>query len=105
MIVHIFYAGPQRKIHDRTGKLWHFEMHPYCGPATTTLKGDIRDTQPPQSSPFWEAVSAWAQQGEKSVKGLCIWTRPIEEKWVNIGAGNYAHEGSALALKYGRSQI
>lgn len=30
-IIHISYGGPDRRIRDATGKVWRFEMHPYCG--------------------------------------------------------------------------
>ena len=34
--IHISYGGPDRKIRDATGKVWRFEMHPYCAPATNS---------------------------------------------------------------------
>lgn len=101
--LHISFGGPMRKINDNTGKLWHFEMHRYCGPAATTIEGEILDKQPPVKSPFWAAVSAWAQQGQKIEDGLCVWTRPIEPKLVHLGGKHYAYEGSSFALKFGKA--
>ncbi len=34
-IIHISYGGPDRRIRGATGKVWRFEMHPYCGPGVT----------------------------------------------------------------------
>ncbi len=99
---HISLGGPMRKINDITGKLWHFEMHRYCGPAATTIEGEILDKQPPAKSPFWTAVTAWTQQGQKIEDGLCVWEKPVEVKLVWLGGKNYAEEGSALALQHGK---
>jgi hypothetical protein len=101
--LHISFGGPARKINDITGKLWHFEMHRYCGPAATTIEGEILDKQPPAKSPFWTAVTAWAQQGQKIEDGLCVWTKPVEPKLVHIIGKYYAYEGSSFAFKYGKA--
>jgi hypothetical protein len=103
-IIHISMADAPLKINDKTGKLWHFEMHRYCGPAVLDTRGEIKNTQPPAKSPFWEAVSFWAQQGEKMTDGrLCAWTQPITPKLVHLGGKNYTYENSALALKFAKS--
>lgn len=103
MTLHISLGGPTRQIIDGKGRSWHFEDHPYCGPAVTGRKGNIKDKQPPESSPFWDAVSWWCQQGKQvGPTGLCVWAKPRGVKLVHLGGKNYAEEGSALALKYGK---
>ena len=37
--IHISYGGPDRRIRDATGKVWRFEMHPYCGSGVRDLAG------------------------------------------------------------------
>ena len=61
--IHISYGGPDRRIRDATGKVWRFEMHPYCGPGVQDDSGELADRQPGQRSQFWEAVNLWACQG------------------------------------------
>ena len=39
--IHISYGGPDRRIRDATGKVWRFEMHPYCGPGVQDDSGAI----------------------------------------------------------------
>jgi hypothetical protein len=101
-IIHISIGGPTRLIVDGKGREWYFEDHPYCGPAVSDKKGNIKNTQPPESSPFWAAVTHWYQQGKViSDTGLCVWMTPPKPKLVRIGGKNYALEGSVLAEKYG----
>jgi hypothetical protein len=103
-IIHISMANAPLKIKDKTGKLWEFEMHRYCGPTVLDSRGEIKDKQPPAKSPFWDAVCFWVRQGEKITQDrLCIWTQPIEPKLVHLGGKNYAYEGSALALKFNKT--
>lgn len=64
MVIHISYAGPDIFIIDRHGKKWKFEDHRYCGPSVLGRNGDPLANQPPESSPFWEAVDCWYQQGK-----------------------------------------
>ena len=52
-------GGPVRKIFDGY-RVWHFEMHHYCGPMPVHKKTGDGITGTPK---FWEAVSKWAQQG------------------------------------------
>lgn len=102
--IHISYGGPDRRIKDATGKVWNFEMHPYSGPATTNQRGEIAEKQPGERSPFWAAVTQWAQQGGVvDATGLCQWTPEPEPALVHLGGRNYAIAGSALAKKYGRT--
>lgn len=42
-IIHTSYGGPDRQIRDATGKVWRFEMHPYCGLAAQDTKGEPLD--------------------------------------------------------------
>ena len=65
-LIHISYAGPEVLILDRKGRKWRFEDHRFCGPIVLDKHGDPLDTQPPQSSPFWEAVNCWYQQGKRT---------------------------------------
>mgnify|MGYP001468048888 FL=1 len=43
--IHISYGGPDRRIRDATGKVWRFEMPPYCGPAAQDTKGELLAAQ------------------------------------------------------------
>lgn len=104
-LIHISVGGPTRQILDGKGRSWHFEDHPHCGPVVSDRKGNIKDAQPPESSPFWTAVTHWYQQGKHiSTTGLCVWTTPPKPKVVCIGGRNYALEGSALAERYGKEK-
>lgn len=101
-MIHISIGGPTRLIVDGKNRAWYFEDHPHFGPAVSDRKGNIKEDQPPESSPFWAAVSYWHQQGKViSDTGLCVWMTPPKPKLVRIGGKNYALEGSALAEKYG----
>ena len=104
-IIHISQGGPDRVIVDRNLKRWQFEDHPYAGPTITNRDGSIKEKQPPEGSPFWEAVTNWAQQGKKvNDKGGCTWYKPHEPRLVHLGGKNYALEGSALAARYGNPE-
>lgn len=102
--IHISYGGPDRRIKDATGKVWHFEMHPYCGPAVQDDDGELAEKQPGDSSPFWTAINLWARQGAViGPDGLCTWKPEPEPTLVHLGRRNYAIAGSCLAEKYGRT--
>lgn len=102
--IHISYGGPDRRIKDATGKVWRFEMHPHSGPAVQDDDGELADKQPGERSPFWDAVTQWAQQGGVvDATGLCSWKPEPEPTLVHLGGRNYAISGSALAGKYGRT--
>lgn len=75
-------AGPERKIVVR-GKTYRFEMHPYCGPALLREDGEPRANQfAPAHKRFWDAVSLWAQQGERvDSAGLCVYDEPEPVEW------------------------
>jgi hypothetical protein len=101
--IHISMGGPDRLITDATGKEWKFEMHPHFGPNVLTKNGDIADRQPGEKSPFWHAVAAWTQQGERvDETGRCIWAEPEQPRLVHLGGGHYAVEGSAIAEKHSK---
>jgi hypothetical protein len=56
------------------GLIYHFEMHPWCGPVVLNKRGDPSSVQPAARTGFWEAVTCWAQQGQHvGEDGLCIW--------------------------------
>mgnify|MGYP003593656314 CR=1 FL=1 len=101
--IHISYGGPDRRIKDATGKVWRFEMHPYCGPAVQDSSGELAKKQPGDRSPFWDAVSLWTRQGAVvGPDGLCAWKPEPEPKLVHPGGRNYAEAGSAIAEKHRR---
>lgn len=103
-LIHISYGGPDRRIKDATGRIWHFEMHPYCGPAVTNQRGDPANKQPGPRSPFWDAVTQWAQQGGVvDATGLCQWTPETKPDLVHLGGHHYAMADSKLAEVHGRA--
>jgi hypothetical protein len=67
------FGGPIYSI--QRGKIgWRFEMHRVCGPVVVDSKGEPKEPQPREGSGFWEAVSRWAQQGERATReGVCIY--------------------------------
>lgn len=72
-LIHISFGGPTRHITDAKGKRWKFEMHPQCGPAVLNASGDPADKQPGPRSPFWHAVTRWAQGGHRLNEADCVW--------------------------------
>ena len=107
-LVHISLGGPDRVLVDGVGIVWRFEDHPRCGPIMLNRRGDPKPTQPSESSLFWDAWKAWADQG-KRLEGmygnfpLCKWDEPPKPpRLVHLGGRNYAEEGSVLANKFGR---
>lgn len=57
--IHISYGGPDRRIRDATGKVWRFEMHPYCGPCR-------RDQTPGKSGRFGAALAGAGHSLQKA---------------------------------------
>lgn len=101
----ISLGGPDRVIIDSKGNRWLFEDHPYAGPSVTNRNGSIKDPQPPEGSPFWDAVTHWAQQGKKlNDAGVCTWFKPHEPRLVHLGGKHFALEGSALAIRHGKKK-
>jgi hypothetical protein len=102
-IIHISMGGPDRFITDSNGKEWKFEMHPHFGPNVLTKNGDVAARQPGEKSPFWNAITAWTQQGERvDENARCIWTEPEKPRLVHLGGKHYAVEGSDLAKKHSK---
>lgn len=79
------------------GRRFVFEMHPMCGPAVLTAKGNPSDRQPGPNHGFWLAVTLWGQQGRHvDADGLCIWKSEEIPEVVHLGGRHYALKGSAL---------
>lgn len=88
--LHISFAGPTRHITDAKGKRWTFEMHHYCGPIVLNKSLDPLPTQPGERSPFWHAVSRWAQGGERlNEAGECIWGEEKQPILEHIAGKHY----------------
>lgn len=68
------------------GKLYEFEMHPYCGPTLLDKHGGPLEHQP---MPFLEAASLWAQQGQKEENGLCVWYHEAKPILKHLGGRHY----------------
>lgn len=64
-LIKISFAGPERFIIDRRNNKWRFEDHPHCGPIVIDRFFKPEKTQPPEKSPFWEAVNLWYGQGKR----------------------------------------
>lgn len=78
------------RIIDRKNKVWKFEDHPYCGPNVVDRNDDPKDDQPPENSPFWEAVTCWYAQGKGMLdNGFCRWQPPTMAKMKHVGGRNY----------------
>lgn len=93
-IIHISYAGPTRTITDAKGKRWTFEMHHYCGPIVLNRYGDPVERQLGERSPFWEAVTRWAQGGHRlNDGGECVWEPEKQPKLEHIAGKHYRVTG------------
>ncbi len=58
------------------------------------------ENQPPESSPFWEAVNCWYRQG-KVTEQVCgetfaKWVKPTPERMIHIGGNHYMLDTSKL---------
>ena len=94
--VFLEHGGPTRKI-KVGGKVFTFEMHPYCGPMLLR-----RDVEPAAYNPpkFLEAVSLWAQQGEKiDADGFCIWYHAPKEILKHLGGRHWKLVGYEEPVK------
>ena len=92
-LIHISFAGPEYIILVGPRK-YRFEDHHYCGPIVIGKDGDPLDVQPPESSPFWDAVSLWYAQGKrthdpKTGEIFCVWDKPTIQKMRHIGGNHY----------------
>ena len=54
----------QYRLRDSKGRMWRFEFNALCGPTIFNSKGDAVDF-PNENSPFWAALTAWIQGGQK----------------------------------------
>ena len=88
-LIHISLAGPTRIITDAKGKRWTFEMHHYCGPIALNKSGDPMERQPGERSPFWHAVTRWAQGGHRLNGTECIWEEGPKPVLEHIGGKHY----------------
>jgi hypothetical protein len=89
-LIHISVAGPNRVIIDANGRRWKFEMHPQCGPAMLDARGEIADKQPGPRSPFWHAVTRWAQGGKRlNAAGECVWEEEPKPILQHMGGKHY----------------
>lgn len=82
-VIYINVGGPMRKI-SVNGKIYDFEMHPYCGP-TLLDKNEVPVDLNKHPKEFLEAASLWAQQGQRIEDGLCRWD--LEPKAILKHAG------------------
>lgn len=90
-------GGPERKI--RIGaRVWYFEMHGYLGPNPINKRtGNGVDG----TKAFWEAVTLWAQQGERvDDAGFCVYQRPPKVPMYRLSRGNCTTD-AALAERCG----
>ena len=99
-VIHIMLGGPGISIIDGRSRKWRFEDHPYCGPVVIGKNGDPLENQPPESSPFWEAVNCWYRQG-KVTEQVCgetfaKWVKPTPERMIHIGGNHYMLDTSKL---------
>lgn len=85
--LHIDIGGPTYAI-EVGGRTFHFELPAGCGLAVTSKDGrELKD--PPPKHPFWTAVDAWQNQGERVVDGKCVW-KPIKPpKLRHLWGNNY----------------
>jgi len=93
-LVHISFAGPEYIILDAKRNKWRFEDHRYCGPIVIGKDGDPMAVQPPENSPFWDAVQLWYAQGKrtndpKTGEIWCVWDKPTMQKMRHVGGRNY----------------
>ena len=98
-IIHISFGGPEYWI-SVGDKVMRFEDHHYCGPSVLGRDGDPLANQPPESSPFWEAVNCWYQQG-KVTETICgrvfaKWVKPTMPKMIHLGGNHYMLDTSEL---------
>ncbi len=60
----LLVGGPDLHI-TVDGRVYCFEMHPYCGPVILGKRGDPLALQPAKKSLFWVAVDCWVEQGKQ----------------------------------------
>lgn len=94
-LIHIMVGGPEFDIQVQ-GKVYHFEMHRYCGPVWLNKRGDPYAYQPRK---FLHAASLWAQQGQKVENGLCVWHHEPEMITRHMYGRNYEFLGYKPAVR------
>lgn len=89
-------GGPTKKIYAG-GRLWYFEMHHFCGPMPIHKKtgNGIEGTKA-----FWEAVTLWAQQGERVNSDVCLVDRVPPKPIYRLARGHYT-EDPQMAARFG----
>jgi hypothetical protein len=89
-LIHISCGGPTRTITDAKGKRWSFEMHSVFGPIVLNANGDPAVRQPGERSPFWHAVTRWAQGAHRlNEAGECIWEEEKQPILEHIAGNHY----------------
>lgn len=81
----LLLGGLMRKI-SVGGKVYEFEMHPYCGPNILNKKGEPLANQPDD---FLRAASLWAQQGQRIEDGLCRWDEEPQPVLEHVAGRHY----------------
>lgn len=87
----ILTGGPEFDI-QANGKVYHFEMHPYCGPVALNKRTKNELKHQPMS--FLEAASLWAQQGQSVENGLCRWDHEPKPILKHLGGRHYQLVGN-----------
>lgn len=93
--MHILLGGPMRKI-QVDGKIYAFEMHPYCGPTVLDKHGSPLAKQPPR---FLYAASLWTQQGQRIEDGLCRWDHEPKLIAKHLGGRHWQVIGEEPAVR------
>lgn len=90
-------GDPERKI--RVGsRVWYFEMHRILGPAPINKR---TGTGLDGTRAFWNAVTLWAQQGERiGDDGFCVYECPPRVPVYRLSRGNYTTDAK-LAARFG----
>lgn len=88
-------GGPDHLIQVH-GKLYNFEMHPYCGPVALRRDGEPLADQP---IAFLSAVTLWAEQGKRVENGLCRWDKASEPILKHIVGRHYKVVGYTEPVK------
>ncbi len=90
-------GGPTRTI-LAAGRVWYFEMHHVFGPMPINRRTG-RERAGTQA--FWDAVTLWAQQGERvDPDGICQYEQPAPKLLYHLGGRNYT-EDPQLAARFG----
>lgn len=87
----ILTGGPTFTI-KAGGKKFFFEWNHHAGP-TVLVRRTWEPTinQPPENSPFWDAVDWWNKQGRRIADGLCVWNRQSDAQFEmeHLGGRSY----------------